>query len=55
MIFHHPLSLGSGDEIGVVMEYKCLGLIIDHKLSRDKCADVIFLRRLNGAFTFLEN
>lgn len=49
-------TLIKGEEIEIVTEYKYLGLIIDHKLSWDQCADAVFkkgqqrlyfLRKLN--------
>jgi len=49
-------SLINGEEIEMVSEYKYLGVIIDHKLSWEQCADAVFkkgqqrlyfLRKLN--------
>lgn len=36
------LSIIKGEKIEVMTKYKYLGLIIDHKLPWDQCADAVF-------------
>lgn len=48
-----PPSVIRGEEIEVVMDYKYLGLIIDHKLSWDRCADAIYLGDPKGSTAFV--